>query len=245
MSVGIKSTSTIIEEAPAVKEGISSELEDVDLTAFGDLVSSIETGSDIVYILSTVTGVKNGFSFVDLVETEFQSPSRYWLSNHLDRLGIPYKATIIDGNLSSKNQLVILGEKEEQFLNSLPPLETYPSFNDFTKDNGEEFGKLIGVPEEDLLWFEEENSPDIKKVTPITEKVNTSNMEIKESEFKYARLVSWVSRPTPGGIKRAVANGKKFYESNIRISSLVGDEKPRKAVQEEMGDIEHCWYPLA
>lgn len=104
------------------------------------------------------------------------------------------------------------------------------------------FGDFLGVPDEDNQWYNEyeEGLGKINKVTPIPKHLNLS----KENwpDLKYARLVSWVCRPTKEGLQRTIEIGKEWYEFTQKLDNEYEYSEPLRNARIRMKRMDHIWY---
>lgn len=101
------------------------------------------------------------------------------------------------------------------------------------------FGTFLGVPEKDNRWYDEQDMPTINEVTPIPEYLELSSY--RWDGLKYARIVSWICRPTVEGLKRTIDIGKKWYNLSVKLSEDYGYELGKEYAEMRMSRLGN-WY---
>lgn len=106
------------------------------------------------------------------------------------------------------------------------------------EEENKAYGRFLGVPEEDNKWYDEEGTPSIDEATPVLEHLGIKKVE----NIKYARLVSWICRPTIEGVKRTIKIGTKYYELANILDDEYGFNKPLNWCEDELERLEAYWY---
>lgn len=104
----------------------------------------------------------------------------------------------------------------------------------------ENFGSFLGVPDEDNSWYEEESEPNIPDVKPIPRYLNLEESEL--SGIEYARLVSWICRPTVSGLRRTINIGRSWYETAENLSAYYDYSRGLDYANQQIRREDHCWY---
>lgn len=224
-------------EVQSVERSASVSLDGLDASVLSSLIENMDSQNEIVCVVATLAGVKHGFSYVDWVEPSLENPETHWLPTHLEQLGVEYRVELFEDTPLDENQLVVLGSRQKSAFEELPPISEYEDFNDYSDSNIEVMGRFLGVPEQDCVWFEEENSPDIEEAMPLTGAINW------QPEVRYARLVSWVCRPTEEGLSRTIDKGRQFYKACLEATRHTGLDAPVEAAVTQLQKKDHCWYP--
>lgn len=103
-----------------------------------------------------------------------------------------------------------------------------------------DFGSFLGVPDRDNSWYDKEDEPNISDVTPIPKYLNLDKSEL--SGVEYARLVSWICRPTTGGLCRTINIGRDWYKTAENLSEHYDYDKGLDYACQEIERKNHCWY---
>jgi len=80
--------------------------------------------------------------------------------------------------------------------------------------------------------------PSINEATPIIEYLGVEEPD----GLKYARLVSWICRPTMAGLSRTINTGSKYYNLAVRLQEKYGYHNPLSWCEDEFERLEGYWY---
>ncbi len=188
------------------------------LDALLELVGHRGNGSEKLYIPLSALGVKPGglawFPYKDEKEIE----------KHFDTLGQHTRTKTYEKD----DFTAVLHSKDKHLVSQA----------EFDERN-RAFGKLIGVPEEDNLWYAEDNEPRRGDATPIPEYLD---LQSPISGLKYARVVPWVCRPTESGLRRAIDMGREWFQAAQKLDEEC-DYSGALVHAETLIDKErHMWY---
>lgn len=112
------------------------------------------------------------------------------------------------------------------------------------------FGRFLGVPEEDNRWMDESDTVD--SVNSIPEFLELTEDDVPN--LRYARLVSWLCRPTEERLDATISIGKSWYDFAVRLEDKSGYSGAREYAEYEMTQFgawytvlitEPSWYKLA
>lgn len=191
---------------------------DEKLDALLELVGDRGDTAEKLYIPLSVLGLKTGGT------AWFPSKDPQEVQRHFDTLGL-HTRTKIDGKY---NFTGVLYSQDKHLVNQA----------EFGKrDNA--FGKLIGVPEEDNLWYEEDNEPRKGEATPIPEYLDPRRAI---SGLKYARIVPWVCRPTESGLQRAIDTGREWLQAARKLDEECEYSGALVHAKTLMNKEKHIWY---
>jgi hypothetical protein len=151
--------------------------------------NNYDTNSLSMYLPLVLLRKKNG-----LICTNLSTSSD--ISKNLDDLNIPY---IVQRQEEVNRYFISYNSSYLKDINI--------SYNQkqiaFTTDNY--IGKFLGVPDKDNMWFDE--ACNISEYTPLPE-----YLDKKFDDIFYARLVSWICKPTEEGLNRTIKIGKEWYD---------------------------------
>lgn len=173
---------------------------------------------DTLYLPLILNGMKNGFTGgYWTVDERF----RVSASNHLQELGLPHKIHYDE-------------EYELTNLHVTTDRKLLESMEHSVEDKN--YGRFLGVPQEDNKWFD--SGDEITSSIPIPKYLDRDFKDIE-----YARLVSWVCKPTEEGIKRTIKIGKTWYEfAEDVLLNEYGYTNPINWAEKEMNRSNHPWY---
>lgn len=104
----------------------------------------------------------------------------------------------------------------------------------------EDFGRFLGVPEQDNRWYEYNDNPNISDVKPIPEYLSLNTCDVEGLE--YARLAPWICEPSIEGLQRTVCVCQEWYEVAEFLSKSHNYELGLEFAKQEMDRDEHPWY---
>lgn len=201
--------------------------EAVSLEEFKSLVQNPRPCSNIDYLPDTVLylpavleGHKPG-STAGLRTADLSEVRNY--SDNLRKLGLHHK-------------IVVNSDTEHTIFHFTKDLDLLDSIGYISEDKA--YGRFLGVPEKDNEWYKEEASPSISEATPILDHIYVDDVE----NIEYARLVSWVCRPTLDGLRRTINIGMDFYDLAYTLDSDHGFENPLDWCDDEMVRLAGYWY---
>lgn len=101
------------------------------------------------------------------------------------------------------------------------------------------FGRFLGVPEEDNRWMDASDMPDT--VSSIPEYLGLSFSDVPQ--IQYARLVSWVCKPTEERLDATIDIGREWYKFAVMLEEETGYSGARNFVEYRMTRF-HSWYTV-
>jgi hypothetical protein len=188
------------------------------LDALLELVGDRGDTAEKLYIPLSALGLKIGGT------AWFPSQEPQEVQRHFDTLGL-HTRTRIAGKYDFTN---VFYSKNKQLVNQA-------EFGE--RDRA--FGELIGVPEEDNLWYEEDNEPRRGDATPIPEYLG---LQRPISGLKYARIVPWVCRPTESGLRRAINMGREWLQVARKLDEECDYSGALVHAETLMDKERHMWY---
>lgn len=211
-----------------VSESDVPTLEDaVNMNPFQSLMKDPRPHSDFeslasafLYLPAVITGCKPGAT--NIIQTSEISKVKNY-SSKLISLGLHHKISV-DHNLENT---MFLFTADEELLNGI----------DYHKED-RAFGRFLGIPEEDNKWYDEDDMPSIDEATPITEYLGIEQPD----GLKYARLVSWICRPTLDGLNRTISIGVEYYSLAVKLQEEYGFDNPLNRCEDEFDRLEDYWY---
>lgn len=102
----------------------------------------------------------------------------------------------------------------------------------------ENFGRFLGVPEEDNSWWKYEDC-NTEDVSPMPDYLDLEKE--KWPDLKYAKMVSWVCKPERDRLRETIEIGKSWYSYNYKLNKTYGLQEPMKESLSRVGLI-HSAY---
>jgi hypothetical protein len=139
-------------------------------------------------------------------------------------------------HLGLHHKIVVNRNTEHTIFHFTKELDLLDSIDYMSEDKA--YGRFLGVPEADNQWYEEEESPSISEATPILDHISIDDLE----NIEFARLTSWICRPTLGGLRRTINIGMDFYDLACTLDRDYGFNNPLDWCDNEMVRLAGYWY---
>lgn len=211
-----------------VSESDVPALEDaVNTNPFQSLVKNPRPHSDfeylpdtVLYLPAVITSCKPGAT-TSIRTSEIPKVENH--SSKLSSLGMHHKISVDH----DAEHTVFRFTADEELLSGI----------DYREED-RAFGRFLGVPEEDNKWYDEDDMPSIDEATPILEFLGVEEPD----GLKYARLVSWICRPTMNGLNRTISTGLEYYNLAVELQEKYGYDNPLNWCEDEFERLDGYWY---
>lgn len=100
-----------------------------------------------------------------------------------------------------------------------------------------EYGKFLGVPDEDNTWFTEASEERIREVQPVSHYVGYSNEDIR-----YARVIPWLCKPTLERLTNTIDIGRNWFNFSVSLEHKFGYSNAREYCEDRHNCEDHSFY---
>lgn len=189
------------------------------------------TAEDVVHLIATIDGTKNGVWFCDndafSSPTSINCPVSKWVRERMtytifEQLPLAKSCVVKDTQQGGKDTPVffwVLAAQSPQLLNDAPDVQrTDEEMRKLEKKAHPEYGTFLGIPEADVQWWKNNDLPNKGEEFHYA---SITGRTMTEQEKQYLRLLSYLPAPTSDGIQRGVEEGRKYYESCELFDSIV------------------------